>query len=508
VTVVDAACSCARDEEWVAAQVGDEWRGDTELFLQFARDGVAGVFVRFDVAARGKPALRVDVIDEEHCTGLDVDGSEVRDEMLGRNIGFAQAVDLRVTAYPRERLGPVGLFLRIERRDARNEVFDLRLIHYEFLFVLLIFSSILEHMFATLELLAKRRRELDAHEAAWLRELAEFDRSGDWAVDNFQNAASAIRHTCRMTHGVAHANVALARKLEQLPAVAEAFAAGDISARHADVIARAFTPKRAEAMEPFEEALVDAACNAAPDELGRAVRYVTDALDGDGGAASDEELHERRGYHMSRGLDRMLNVDGVFDPESAEIHERAIEAEMARDLRPGETRTYAQRRADAFTNLLRQSLDHGLIGTSRAVRPHITQVVHLDEHPGVTPDLVSIMRAARRNVGRLSRNTLERIMCDCDLTRVLMIGESEILDVGRATRTVTAAQWKALVVRDQHCQHPGCDQPPSRCEAHHTKYWEHGGRTDLENLKLMCFHHHDEEHKSNTRARDARTRDP
>jgi hypothetical protein len=356
-------------------------------------------------------------------------------------------------------------------------------------------------MFDSLELLAKRRRELDAQEAAWLRDVNAFDRSGDWAVDNFQSAASAIRHACRMTHGVAHANVTLARKLEQLPDVAEAFAAGDISVRHAEVIGRAFTAARAEVMAPFEAALVGVACNSAPDELGRAVRYITDALDSDGGGASDEELHERRGYYMSRGLDRMLNVDGVFDPEAAEIHERAIEAEMARDLRPRETRTYAQRRADALTNLLRQSLDHGLIGTSRAVRPHITQVVHLDEYPGVTPDLVSVVRAARRNHVRLSRNTLERIMCDCDLTRILMIGESEILDVGHATRTTTAAQWKALVVRDQHCQHPGCDQLPQRCEAHHTHYWEHGGTTDLDNLQLLCFHHHRQQHKHDAQPR-------
>jgi hypothetical protein len=359
-------------------------------------------------------------------------------------------------------------------------------------------------MFVTLELLAKRRRELDAQEAAWLRDLNAFDRSGDWSVDNFQSAASAIRHACRMTHGVAHANVTLARKLEQLPEAAEAFAAGDISARHADVIGRAFTPARAEAMTPFERALVDTACNSAPDELGRAVRYITDALDGDGGAASDEELHERRGYYMSRSLDQMLNVDGVFDPEAAEIHERAIEAEMARDLRPGDTRTYTQRRADALTNLLRQTLDHGLIGTSRAVRPHITQVVHLDEHPGVTPDLISLARAERHNHGRLSRSTLDQIMCDCDLTRILMIGDSEILDVGRATRTTTAAQWKALVVRDQHCQHPDCDQPPQRCEAHHTHHWEHDGNTDLDNLQLLCHHHHRQQHKhdTQTRARD------
>jgi len=82
-----------------------------------------------------------------------------------------------------------------------------------------------------------------------------------------------------------------------------------------------------------------------------------------------------------------------------------------------------------------------------------------------------------------------------------MIGDSEILDVGRAQRTVTPAQWKALVVRDGHCQHPHCTQPPSRCEAHHTHYWEHNGPTNLENLKLYCWFHHRQHHTEQDKAR-------
>ncbi|MDQ1458704.1 MAG: hypothetical protein QOI08_188 [Actinomycetota bacterium] len=285
--------------------------------------------------------------------------------------------------------------------------------------------------------------------------------------------------------------------------MADAFAAGDISARHATVIANGFTTEREAAMARCEPALVTTARHAAPDELARAVRYVTDALVGDGGAATDDALHEQRRYHASRSLDQMLHVDALYDPESAEIHEQAISAELERDSRKNDTRTLGQRRADAMTNLLRQTLDQGLIGTSRAVRPHLSVVVHLDEQPGVTPDLIDLIRNQRHHAGRLSTATLERIRCDCDLSRVLMVGDSEILDVGRATRTVTAAQWKALVIRDQHCQHPGCDQPPQRCQAHHTKYWAppHHGPTDLDNLQLLCWHHHRQHHKHDAQTR-------
>jgi 3-oxoacyl-(acyl-carrier-protein) synthase len=85
-----------------------------------------------------------------------------------------------------------------------------------------------------------------------------------------------------------------------------------------------------------------------------------------------------------------------------------------------------------------------------------------------------------------------------------MAGQSEVLDVGRATRTVSAAQWKALVARDRHCTAPGCTRPPSHCDAHHIQHWDQGGPTDIANLRLLCWHHHRQEHLEHAQARGAR----
>jgi hypothetical protein len=106
-------------------------------------------------------------------------------------------------------------------------------------------------------------------------------------------------------------------------------------------------------------------------------------------------------------------------------------------------------------------------------------------------------------VGRhnYSAALLELISCDCEISRIIIAGRSEILDAGRATRTVSAAQWKALVVRDEHCQAPGCNRPPSHCEAHHIEHWSRGGNTDLANLRLLCWLHHREQHGEEAKAR-------
>src|SRR5437868_1641737 len=102
----------------------------------------------------------------------------------------------------------------------------------------------IERMFVSLDLLVKKRRELDAAEAAWLSDVAEYDRSGDCTIDKFQSAAVALRHACNIDSGVAHGYVSLARKLEKLPVVAAAFAEGEISQRHAQVVADAYTAAR------------------------------------------------------------------------------------------------------------------------------------------------------------------------------------------------------------------------------------------------------------------------
>ena len=48
---------------------------------------------------------------------------------------------------------------------------------------------------------------------------------------------------------------------------------------------------------------------------------------------------------------------------------------------------------------------------------------------------------------------------------------------------------RQLRYRDQECRFPGCGARQFT-QAHHIEWWERGGRTDLENLVLVCFFHH------------------
>ncbi|MGI8823404.1 MAG: DUF222 domain-containing protein [Acidimicrobiia bacterium] len=71
----------------------------------------------------------------------------------------------------------------------------------------------------------------------------------------------------------------------------------------------------------------------------------------------------------------------------------------------------------------------------------------------------------------LSPDVVGKISCDAQVTRIVLDPAGQPIDVGRPTRTVTTAQRKALMVRDQTCRFPGCDRPQAWCDAHHVRHW-------------------------------------
>lgn len=92
-------------------------------------------------------------------------------------------------------------------------------------------------------------------------------------------------------------------------------------------------------------------------------------------------------------------------------------------------------------------------------------------------------------------------LCCADITPIAVNSPDSLLDricdtrteplaVGRAQRLATAAQRKALALRDGGCVIDGCTVPAARCQPHHVREWSLGAPTDLANLALLCWAHH------------------
>lgn len=94
------------------------------------------------------------------------------------------------------------------------------------------------------------------------------------------------------------------------------------------------------------------------------------------------------------------------------------------------------------------------------------------------------------HAGPVPVSLLRRLACDADIIPVVMGGESEILDVGRARRLVPASMRRALIARDGGCLFPGCTIPSTWTEGHHVVPWSHGGATSIDNTALLCSAHH------------------
>jgi hypothetical protein len=130
----------------------------------------------------------------------------------------------------------------------------------------------------------------------------------------------------------------------------------------------------------------------------------------------------------------------------------------------------------------------------------------LPDNGGEPPQLsvltdLATLQARRGGFGELpdgsvlAGETVRRLACDAKITRIVLDGASQPLDVGRARRTVTAAQRRALRVRDGGCRFPGCDRPVEWTDAHHVRWWSRGGRTDIGELILLCRTHHTAVHE-------------
>ncbi|MGK0222287.1 MAG: hypothetical protein ACI9ON_001526 [Limisphaerales bacterium] len=65
----------------------------------------------------------------------------------------------------------------------------------------------------------------------------------------------------------------------------------------------------------------------------------------------------------------------------------------------------------------------------------------------------------------------------------------DVLNVGRNQWIVPTKLKRALAARDRQCQFPGCHHT-RYLDAHHIKHWCDGGETKLDNLLLLCTHHH------------------
>ncbi len=139
-------------------------------------------------------------------------------------------------------------------------------------------------------------------------------------------------------------------------------------------------------------------------------------------------------------------------------------------------------RADALMDLVRRST--AAADTTPAARPLVWVIAGAEQ-----------LRTGRgvcelAGGGAIPAVSAQRLACDCDIAQVLIDPDDHRFNLGRTQRSANGAQRRLLWIRDGACTFPGCDRPAGWCEAHHIIFWDDLGPTDLDNLTLLCSHHH------------------
>jgi hypothetical protein len=322
-------------------------------------------------------------------------------------------------------------------------------------------------------------------ELGFSRDAAKFSATADPERDD--NPVAWIREECRMTVNAAVTAIRIGEQESKLVRSVEAFRDRRIGLPHLGLLSRTaeFAAERPHPVTFDEAALLRKAERLNVAQFTTECYHAQHAMDAAELVACevlDTEFRRLRLYPGDRGT---LGFSGTLDAEGGVLLRTALEPLAAKNG-PNDYRCREQRLADALVELAAHSLDTGSIPQRGSQRTHVQ----------VTTTLETLSALAGAPAGELEYGgvvpdeTVQRLACDSTVTRVLLNAESAVIDVGRSQRVVPGATRRALNVRDKGCRWPGCDRPAPWTAAHHIIHWVRGGRTDLNNLVLLCHRHH------------------
>jgi hypothetical protein len=284
--------------------------------------------------------------------------------------------------------------------------------------------------------------------------------------------------------------------MNQLPGTLTALKQGSISYPHARVLIDQGSSVPIEKVDEFEQKLLPGAKEQTVPKLKKAAIRLREKLQPTSSIERHIEAVERRTVWFEPGEDGMAVIGATLSAEIVQaIRDRLTTIADAPRI-DGDERTPAQRKADAFSDLLltgdtcaatlegtggsRENVGHGIRPKVLVTVPVMT-LLGRDDEPG---DL--------EGYGPIDPETARQLAAHApSFTRLLVHPvSSAILDFDRTTYAVPSDLKNVLRVRDGVCRAIGCEQPATHTQFDHTEEWAKGGTTKLGNLACLCDAHH------------------
>ncbi len=314
---------------------------------------------------------------------------------------------------------------------------------------------------------------------------AELDRREGWRAEGATSLEAWLSERCKVSTATARAWSHVGTRLVDLPKLADGLCGGGLSFDQVRAVVDVATRKS-------EDAYVAQASECS-------VRQLRELAKADASASATAKRSDATTEHETRSV-RFNDVTRTMTarlPEASYAEVRAGLETRARGIpSDGETR-WDQRLADALVSLVRaggrtrrQSSRRGGEESSRSEEmssPYLV-VAHVPLATLTNEDSELVGELEHR--GLIDAVVARRLACDATLVVALDDDVGHTMYEGRARRDPTPTQRRELWRRDRHCRFPGCTNAIF-VNPHHLKWWKRDrGRTDLDNLALLCEHHH------------------
>jgi 5-methylcytosine-specific restriction endonuclease McrA len=334
-----------------------------------------------------------------------------------------------------------------------------------------------------------------AAESRFLALIREFDEKGYWAQQGLFSCAHWLNLKCGIGMNAAREKLRVAHALAELPKISERFDKGQLSfskvraitriadasnedyllmiadhgtAHHVEkLVSKYRTAKRLQDVD-----IVQAQYNN---------REMTHYYDDAGCLVIKARLPADQGALIVKALE--MAMDAQF--QDKDVYPKGTSTAVTSDPdseSEAEPTPIAARRADALTDIAETYMNNNESSGSTADRYQVVvhvstdqipsgQTSHIEDGPGVTAV------------------TSRRIACDSSVVCIKEDKNGEPLSIGRRSRSIPPPMRRALRARDKGCRFPGCTNTRF-VDGHHIKHWADGGDTSLDNLVLLCRHHH------------------
>jgi len=311
-----------------------------------------------------------------------------------------------------------------------------------------------------METAADTARRVGALLGHFIELVGELDRRQGWRDEGATSLEGWIVERCGVSVATARAWAHVAARLFDLPQLTTALCAGEISFDKVRAVVDAATPET-------DREVCERAAECSVRQLAELARSTVT-----GRTESDEERRSLRCNDTFRTLSVQL------PPESYAEAKTCLETRARRIPSDGET-PWDRRLCDAFLEMVRSAGPSG--SSPYFVVAHVPVAALVESESTLCGEL--------EEGGFISTETVRRITCDATVAIAVDDDVGHTMYEGRARRLPSDAQRREVRRRDRHCRFPGCTNV-TFTNAHHVKPWKPDGRTDLDNLALLCEHHH------------------